>query len=379
MKIIHLACVAPPEIGGIGVAAMREVSGLRAVGEDATLIAPEVANHNSTNVNHDRSFLHRVKPLFRFGNASMLTGLRDQLKRADVIHLHYPFYGTAEPILMSARNLPPIVVTFHMDATAKGWTGWMMNLHRWLIQPWILPSTKRVLVSSFDYARQSSLRNFFRKHPERVEELPLGVDTHLYSPGPSRRERFLVPEDAPCVLFVGGLDAAHAFKGVELLLEAMTKLDAKTHLLIVGDGDRRVFFEDLARTKGIAERVHFLGRIDDASVVDAYRTADVLAFPSTSAAEAFGLVALEAQACGKPVVASDLPGVRTVVKRDETGKLVPVGDMLALSSALRDILSDAELRERLGRQARVHAEAYAWDRHIDRLREIYKNVCASRS
>jgi len=372
MKIVHVACVAPPEIGGIGRSALREVAGLRAIGEDAVLIAPEIDSREG-----ERSFLKRLKPLWRFGNASALSGLAEVLGTADVIHLHYPYYGTAEGILLSYRHLPPIIVTFHMDATAGGWKQIMFQMHRWLLQPWILPAARQILVSSFDYAKHSSIRGFFRAHPERVEELPFGVDVDVFSPGPSRRERFLIPEGGRVVLFVGGLDRAHAFKGVNELLSSCAKLDETTHLMIVGDGDLKESYEAKARDLGIANRVHFLGKIDQASLVDAYRSADVFAFPSTNSAEAFGLVALEAQACSVPVVASDLPGVRTVVKRDETGRLVPPGDVEQLTVALRDLLDDTGERERMSQNARKHAEQYSWDRHVERLREIYRTVCVS--
>jgi glycosyltransferase involved in cell wall biosynthesis len=374
MKIIHVSCTAPPEIGGIGRSALREVAGLRALGEDAVLVAPEIDTREG-----ERSFVRRLRPLWRFGNASSLSGLADVLGKADVIHLHYPYYGTAEGLLMSYRHLPPIIVTFHMDATAGGWKGFLFRLQRWLVQPWILPAARRILVSSFDYAKHSSIKGIFRVHPERVEELPFGVDTDVFSPGPDRRERFMIPAESRVVLFVGGLDRAHAFKGIHELLTAFSKLDPADHLLLVGEGDLRESYETRARELGIANRVHFLGKIDQETLVDAYRTADVFAFPSTSAAEAFGLVALEAQACGVPVVASDLPGVRTVVKRDETGKLVVPGDVEQLAGALRDLLHDPQECERMAKNARAHAEQYSWERHVERLREIYRHVCALRS
>lgn len=374
MKIIHVSCVAPPEIGGIGRSALREVAGLRALGEDVILIAPEIDTSEG-----ERSFVHRLKPLWRFGHASALSGLADVLGTADVIHLHYPYFGTAEGLLISSGRLPPIIVTFHMDATADGWKGFVFRLHRWFIQPWLLPAARRILVSSFDYAKHSSLRRLFAAHPERVEELPFGVDTNIFSPGVGKRERYLIPQDGRVVLFVGGLDRAHAFKGVEELLVACSKLETRDHLLIVGEGDLRESYEARTRELGIAKRVHFLGKLDQESLVDAYRSADVLAFPSTSSAEAFGLVALEAQACGVPVVASDLPGVRTVVKRDETGRLVAPGDVDQLTLALRTLLDDVNERTRMAQNARRNAEQYSWERHVERLREIYRTVCVSPS
>jgi glycosyltransferase involved in cell wall biosynthesis len=195
---------------------------------------------------------------------------------------------------------PPVVMTFHMDALPVDWKGWLLSLHRLFIQPLLVRKMERVFVSSLDYARQSSLRSWFASHPERVLELPFGVDTDFFSPGPKTRERFSLPESCPVMTFVGGMDTAHAFKGVEELLSAFALLHGDAHLLLVGDGDRRTAHEERARALGVASRTHFLGRVDRETLRDAYRTADLFAFPSTSGAEAFGLVALEAQACGVP-------------------------------------------------------------------------------
>jgi glycosyltransferase involved in cell wall biosynthesis len=102
---------------------------------------------------------------------------------------------------------------------------------------------------------------------------------------------------------------------------------------------------------------------------------DVFAFPSTGGAEAFGLVAVEAMACGVPVVASYLPGVRTVVKDRETGLLVPPADVAALQDALLTLINDQGLRVSYGRAAQEYArDHFDWDRHVDRLVEEYEKL-----
>lgn len=359
------------------MAAFREVAGLRARGVDASLMAP--TSRVTEQEDMGRSFVEHVQPYVRFGNASILPLTHKRLQEADVVHLHYPFFGTAERLLWKMPSMP-VVMTFHMDAFASGWKGLIFSLYRRLTQPWLLRHASLVIVSSFDYARQSSLAPFFSAHPDRVRELPFGLDTDFFCPGPAMRERFYLPAESRMVLFVGGLDRAHVFKGLPLLLDAMKQLDDHTHLVVVSDGDLRTTYEERARTLGIASRVHFMGRVDHQTLRDAYRSADVLAFPSTSKAEAFGLVALEAQACGTPVIASALPGVRTVVRHGETGLLVAPGDTEALVGGLNTILSDERLRMRLAEQARAWAvERFSWDRHIDELRVIYKEVCVSLS
>ncbi len=376
MKIAHISCVAPPDIGGIGTVALREVSGLRARGIEATLFAPESRIKNQ----ESRSFVKRVPTAWRIGNASWLKGIREQVHGFDVLHLHWPYFGTIDRLLLSAADLPPIVMTFHMDARPHGLVEAVpIALERALVQPFLFSHIKKILVSSFDYAASSSLRSMVTHHASRIMELPFGVDADFYSPGPKVKARFAIPEDAPTVLFVGGLDRAHAFKGIGNLLEAVSQLDGKTHLLISGDGDLRQEYEAWARALGIDRRTHFMGRLDDAAVVDAMRSADVFAFPSTNGAEAFGLVALEAQACGTPVVASDLPGLRTVVRQNETGVLVKPGSIPDLVQGLNRVLSDKAFRARLAAATIPHARKFSWDKHIDGLQKVYQEVCASPS
>ncbi len=379
MKVAHLSCVAPPDIGGIGSVALREVAGLRARGVEATLFAPEprTAMNDERRTKHDPSFVQRVPTAWRIGNSSWLKGIRPILRGFDVVHFHWPYFGTADRLLFSPRDLPPAVVTFHMDAKAEGLEMVPITLERVLLQPLLLSRAEKIIVSSFDYAASSSVRGLLRRDPSKFVELPFGVDTDVFSPGPSARARFAVPDDASVVLFVGGLDRAHAFKGISNLLQAVSQLDGKTHLLIVGEGELRSEYEEQARKLGIDRRTHFLGRLDDRSLVDAFRSADVFAFPSTSAAEAFGLVALEAQACGVPVVASDLPGLRTVVRQNETGVLVKPGSVEALASALYRVLSDGAFRARLADKTVAHAQAFSWDAHLDGLQKVYRDVIAT--
>lgn len=369
MKVVHLSCVAPPEIGGIGRVAAKEVSLLRARGVHADLIAPEPSETHVAGAH----FIKRVEPMFRFGNASALLNLKEDLKKADVIHLHYPFFGTAEPLLFQSKHLPPIVVTYHMDALAPGLKGALFSLHRMILQPLLLNRAAAVVFSSFDYAKRSGAKTYFSKHASQAKEIPFGVNTDMFSPGEKNRERFMLPHGATTFLFVGGLDRAHAFKGVEYLLEAFAHLPLETQLLIVGDGDLRAAFVSKANALGIRSRTHFLGKLDQKSLIEAYHASDVFVFPSTSRAEAFGLAALEAEACGKPVIATDLPGVRKVVLQGQTGLLVQPKSAEALQQAMLRLHEDLALREKLGAGARTHAETFSWDAHIDVLIELYEH------
>lgn len=368
MRVLHLACVAPPEIGGIGEVAFREVAQLRSRGMDAWLVAPEP----SVSIPDESTCFVQRLPSFRFGNAAILKNLAAHLDRADLVHLHYPFYGTAERVLGGWKRKKPMIVTFHMDAQPRGWLGTIAEIHRQWMQPWLMQRASRVIVSSFDYAQRSSLAAWYADHASQVIELPFGVDTERFSPGPSQRQRFFLPDGVPVFLFVGGMDQAHAFKGIPELLEAFAHGPVDAHLMLVGEGDLRPEYEEMAKGLGIAPRTHFYGRLDPISLVDAYRSADLFVFPSTSSAEAFGLAALEAEACGLPVIASDLPGVRTVVRHGETGLLVLSRDREALANAINLLAVDRARCLLMGQQARKLAESeFSWETHIDRLMHVY--------
>jgi glycosyltransferase involved in cell wall biosynthesis len=377
MNILHLSCVAPPQTGGIGQVANEIVKRLRDRHLDATLVSPKLKRDLGE---LDPVWVERFPAFIRWGNAAALGGIEKRMKSADVIHLHYPFFGTAEKVAQYCLwHKKPLVMTFHMDATARPPLGIAFSIYRLFAQPAVLRACKKIFVSSNDYADASSVSGFKKANPDRFIELPFGVDKS-FTPGDKTLSKFGIPNDARVIGFVGAMDHAHRFKGIEQLLETVRNLPKDVHLLLVSDGNRRRIYVAKAQDLGIANRCHFVGRLSNEDLLDAYRTMDVFAFPSTSGAEAFGLVAAEAAACGIPAVASYLPGVRTVVKDLETGLLVPPKDVAALRDALEKLLEDKELRKKYGKAAREYAsERFDWDVHVDTLIGVYNELCASQS
>jgi glycosyltransferase involved in cell wall biosynthesis len=376
MKIVHLACVAPPQIGGIGKVAAQEVELLRSRGVDAVLLAPLPKYPLPEETRTD---ILRIPALWQTGNASQFApwALLPHLKSADILHLHYPFFGTDLEIdfFKFFGAIKKLVVTLHMDADVSGWRGMVNRIHRHTVQELVLRSADALLVSSLDYAQHSSYRKFASS---KMHELPFGVDETRFFPEAKDLSKFGIPEGSKVVSFVGGMDKPHAFKGVDVLLKAVAQLPRDTWCLLGGDGELRPGFEKLAQNLGIADRVKFAGRVAERDLPDVYRAGDVFAFPSISGAEAFGLVALEAQACGIPVVASDLPGVRTVVADKATGLLTPAGSVDELAVHLRLMLENPEMRRAMGEAGRKRVvEKFTWKKHLEGLMGIYNNVVLS--
>lgn len=358
----------------MGRIAFEYTERLRARGHNVHVFTPRYEHTEG-----DPEYVHRVPSPIHFGNAGVTPSLVRRLSGFDLIHLHYPFFGGAEPVIIGKALRPnqKLVITYHMDAVADGVRGAIFEAHRRLLFPWLMGRAQKILVSSRDYADQSALA----KLPgimERTEVHPFGVDLERFHPGlaPVVRERLQIPDGVPTMIFVGGLDPAHHFKGFPVLLEALSGLtDVPWHLIVVGDGALRSSFEALAKERGCAHRIHFVGGASDEDLPLYYRAANIHVFPSTERAEAFGIVALESAASGIPCIASNLDGVRTVVKDGETGMLVAPRDVESLRTALRLLLEDPDECMRLGVLARARAEReFSWGGLIDRLESTYSHL-----
>jgi glycosyltransferase involved in cell wall biosynthesis len=325
----------------------------------------------------------RLKPLLRVGNAPLLPGLL-RPPACDVLHLHYPFVSGQEMLaLVCAARRIPLVITYHQDLILSGMIGRAVMLHEATLGRWILTHAARLLVTSRDYFAASRIARFFTPDDPRVAEMPNGVDTARFHPGldgRAIRDRYGIAPDAPLALFVGGLDTPHYFKGVDVLLKALARLEIPdARLMLVGDGDLRLRYEHLAAELGIAARVTFCGRVPDADLPQHYAACDLLVLPSTTMGEAFGIVLLEAMACGKPVIASNLPGVRTVVDPGVDGLLAEPGSVDDLTVRLDDLIARRDQHAAMGQRGRDKAvRCYDWERINERLLDVYAAVVAER-
>ncbi len=375
MKIAHVVCTYPPYRGGMGHVAFEYVERLRARGHDVHVFTPRYG----LAIEGDPEYVHRVPSPIHVGNGGVVPSLFRRLSGFDLVHLHYPFFGGAEPVIVrqAIRHDQALVLTYHMDTDAQGIRGAIFEAHRRLLFPWLISRADRVLVSSQDYTNASALRHV-PNIASRLQPMLFGVDLDRFFPGKDLALRTLlgIKEGTPVVLFVGGMDTAHHFKGVSIALQALAILrEGKWEAVFVGEGDLRSVYMKESQSLGLGERVRFVGSIPDVDLPRYYRMADIQVFPSTSRAEAFGLVALEGAASGIPCVASDLPGVRSVVLDGSTGLLVPPGDVEALARALQSLIEHVDVREQLGASARKRAEAeFAWDPLMAKLEHIYHEV-----
>lgn len=354
MIIAQVTPVFPPYRGGIGTVAAEYERRLREKGLDVRVWHPG-----------------NLTAWYRWGHAALVPELFWRLREADVIHLHYPFYGgEIFAWLASLVWRKPLVVTYHMRPKAKGWLGAIFRLHRALLEPFILRQAKVVCVATAEYAKEHNVRH------RNLLVMPFGVDTARFHPGrdDAFRQTHGIDTTVKVLIFVGGLDAAHYFKGLDVLLRACAALgnDVPWVLMVVGSGDRKEVFEHQAADLGIDERVKFVGSVPFEDLPRAYRAADAHVLPSIDRSEAFGLVTLEAAASGLPSVVSDLPGMRSQVLPGKTGLHVSPHDVARLASALRELFMNEERRAIMGAAARARAEEfYSIECLTDRLVTVY--------
>jgi glycosyltransferase involved in cell wall biosynthesis len=370
MKIAHIVCTYPPYYGGMGNVAFEMVNSLIERGHDVTTYTPLYGGIPSE---EDIAHVERIAPRVQYGNAAMLPSLYERLHDVQLVHLHYPFFGVAYGMKRWKHAHPdiPLVVTYHMDARSDGLKGIFMKWYAKLYMPRIVQCADAVTVSSFDYAAISDAHGEYQHHPELWHEVPFGVDMERFAPEKAFPHIHLdleIPSHHKRILFVGGMDQAHYFKGISVLLQALQKIEDTT-LILIGDGDMRSAYELEAAERGVGPRTRFLGSVSDDALPRYYASVDATILPSIHGAEAFGMVLLESMACGTPVVASDLPGVRTVAMHG--GVVTPPGDATQLALSIRQVLEKELPREEI-RGAIM--KKYTWDVVTDRVEEIYRSL-----
>lgn len=378
MRIAHVTATFPPYQGGTGNVCYHNARELVRLGHEVhvfTAVQPQAPVFEVM----EGIQVHRLRPLLQIGNAPFLPQLITRLKRFDLIHLHYPFIFGAELVRLAAvLHRTPIVISFHNDLIGDGARARLFALYQRFSSQFSVRPASCLCAVSMDHFESSSLHAQLKESKLLVMKLPNGVDTTLFHPDGSvnMRQQYNIPSDANLVLFVAALDRAHHFKGLDHLLQAMLTL-TNSWLLVVGDGDLRAHYEQIAQELGIASRIVFAGPISQRQLPPYYRSADVTVLPS-SPPESFGLVLIESMACGTPVIASDIPGVRTVVAKQQDGFLVEPGNSADLATNLINMLAlPPDERQTMGAYGRRKVvERYAWSNIGSQLEEMYRNVAS---
>lgn len=351
MRVLLLNKAYPPHVGGIERAVESLAEGLARRGVQVeVLVCSEDFSHSRQE--KPNLAVTRVRRLGRISSLPLgLSTLYHTRRLApDLIHVHVP-YPLGELSALLAPRRVPVLATWHSDIVRQVH---LRKVYR-PVQELFLRRTRFLLPTSPPMIEHSPCLSRFR---EKCRVVHLGIDLTRFALTPEAAARVQELRDArrdrPTILFIGRLIE---YKGLPILINAMRTVPAT--LEIVGEGRLRSSLEAQVRHLGLTEHVRFAGELSEAELVVRLHACEFLVLPSTGSNETLGLVQLEAMACGKPVISTTLPtGVPYVNQDGVTGLLVPPGNALALRQAMRQLLSDAEARARMGRAARERVRAH---------------------
>jgi D-inositol-3-phosphate glycosyltransferase len=297
-----------------------------------------------------------------------------------LVHAHYWLGGVVARTLRSEWG-SPWVQSFHTLARTKARAGLPLDAVRSHAEGQIIGEADRLVAGSVSEAKD--LIRLYGASRDRICVAQPGVDPRAaLSQRPARLRRRLHLEGRRVVLFCGRLEP---LKGADTLVDAIAALTedpsfSDVSVLVVGEdsgdaklaGGERARLQELVRDSGMGERVRFLGAVPHERVGDYYAVADVCVVPSRT--ESFGLVALEAQSLGTPVVAAAVGGLAEIVVDGVTGFLVRGRDPRRYADAIATVLSDPARRRAMGDAARERAARFTWTRAVDRLLAIYARL-----
>jgi D-inositol-3-phosphate glycosyltransferase len=308
--------------------------------------------------------------------------------RYDLIHTHYWMSGVAG-LELKRRWEIPLVHMYHTLGQMKNRVaqspGEVEGDYRVQGERKILKVADRIIAAT--PAELAQLQWLYQADTQRIVVIPPGVDlSHFYPIPVDEAKAFIgIPPEDRMVLFVGRIEP---LKGLDVLIEAIGRFCERNQdkqkqldLVIIGgepEVSPQVMTAEMARLQalrekyGIKDMVTFLGKRAQDTLPYYYSAAETVVVPSHY--ESFGMVALEAMACGTPVVASQVGGLAFLVQDGVTGYSVPVGDPEALCCRLMSLLGDPELRASMGQQAAHFARRYAWELVAEQILGVYKTV-----
>jgi D-inositol-3-phosphate glycosyltransferase len=302
----------------------------------------------------------------------------------DLVHSHYWLSGQVGTVARERWNVP-LVHTMHTMAKVKN--AMLADgdaaepVGRIYGEEEIVRLADRLIANTVEERRE--LIEMYDAEPQRVAVVHPGVDLEVFRAGrqAEARTRLGIPHDAALLLFAGRIQPLKApdvvLKAAALMLEGDPALRARLIVAVVGGAsgtglEHPEALTDLSVSLGIADVVRFVPTVSQTGLADWYAAATTVCVPSYN--ESFGLVAIEAQACGTPVVAARVGGLSTAVSDGVSGVLLDGHDPADYASALHPLLTDPELREAMSQKAVRHAESFGWDVTAERTLRVYDDA-----
>ena len=311
----------------------------------------------------------RVGKLFDFKSAPICPDLVRKIRavKADIIHIHWP-NPTAVLAYLASGHQGRLVFTYHSDIVRQKTLAAAFTP----ILRYALSKAAAIIVSSPNYIDSSEILS---EHRSKCRVIPFGVSVEHFNQYDQKKVRRIRERYGPRIVL--GVGRMVYYKGFEHLVRAMARVNA--HLLIIGQGPLREHLRQLAMELKVSDRVTFLSEVDD--VRPYYHASDVFVLSSVMRSEAFGIVQLEAMACGKPIINTQLDsGVTFVSPHGVSGLTVPPADSVALGNAINQLLHQPHRHAELGERARSRVkQKFTVERMVQSTFELYQEITNGQS
>jgi glycosyltransferase involved in cell wall biosynthesis len=373
MNIVQVAPYFQPHIGGVESHVLEISLELQRRGHDVKIFTSQYDPSLPLHETVEGLEVQRAKPIINIFSTPVTPGLRKDLMATpcDVVHAHIP-----PPFIefFSARACNktriPLVLTYHCDLELPNFLNkFVSGFYRRTFGTYSLIYTDKIVVTSNTYAATS--RSVWHFDPVVI---PNAIDTKKFNPsvdGSKIRKRHGL-EDKKVVLYVGRVKF---HKGIEYFVGSAKYTDKDTRFLIVGTGDWVDVISDYIKDLGLEDRVTMVGKVPNEELPQYYAACDVFILPSLTRLEAFGIVGLEAMSTGKPVIISDIPGVREVITNGKEGFLSPPMEIEKMANRINKLLADPKLCKRMGQRGRKKVvENFEISKIVDSLEKVYKKV-----
>ena len=371
MKIAHVVSTFYPRIGGMGKVAYEEARGLAGLGYDVTVFTPRYGQKNKKE--ERKGFkIERLFAPFRSSNGALVPSLFFKLRKFDLVHLHYPFYGGMHLVYLACLFFgKKLVVTYHMDATTTSMIQKIIKLiYDFLFSSRIFRKADKIISVGDDFITNKKIMKLAQG---KKIEIANGVDIEVFQKQKITDPDLLKYSDKKIFLFVGNL---MAIKRLDLLISAMQNIQNKDAILIVvGGGYLIEQYKKEVANLNLSDRVIFAGsRKSPQKLSQYYNVAICTVVPSEY--ESFSLVSIESLACQTPVIVSNIPGARQRVEENKTGFLFEPNSATDLQKKMETVLNYEQIElDKMGSFARkIIEEKYSWQIHIGKLDNVYKSL-----
>lgn len=365
MKILHTP-VRLYAAGGVESYVINLTRSLADLGHQVAVICSESDKDMASD---PRVSVRTLKSCCKIANTNITPGLPLALLREDfdIMHTHLPTPWSADwSALACMAKKRPLILTYHNDIVGRGYAGPLAGLYNATALKLLLRRADRILVTRPRYVSRR-----LKDHMDKIRFVPVGVDEVAFS------SRKAMPEGD--IFFLSVLDEFHRYKGLDVLLDALqsVKKEIPDVMLVVGGGGSLLeHYRSQTKALGLDENVRFMGRISKERLLEIYNGCKLFVLPSISSEqEGFGIVPLEAMACSRPVVVTNIVGMADDVVERGAGLVVNPGDARTLASAIVSILKDEQMATRMGLAARrLIEDKYSWKKVAAQVEMIYREV-----